>query len=337
MPRNATGPTLARQWELLKLLPTHGRAKTASDLQAELEAAGHGAGVRTVQRDLDELARLFPIDCNMVSKPYGWRWRKGANLGIPGISLAEALSLGMLEDLLRQLSPPTFIEPLESRFGEAREKLRALPGNKVSRWGELVRYVPPGLTFLPPALDPEVLRTVQDALLAGRQLSASYTSAGAEAPKELVLHPLAMIQQGPRPYLLATTFDYDQRLYYALHRIGRAERLDKPARRPKGFSLDDFLANGGAQFGPDEVVALKARVSPELAAILSETPLSADQKISLKEGQAMLTATLKSSWQLEYWILSQGPAITVVAPAKLRKSIAKRLQQAAANYLPAEG
>ena len=124
--------------------------------------------------------------------PYGWYWKADASFDIPGIALAEAVSLGLLEDLLRQLVPPIFVTALEGRFNAASDKLRSLPQNPYTKWTDLVRYVQPGLPFLPPAIKPGVLETVQEALLGRRQLRAVYLSAGANAAKERILHPLAL-------------------------------------------------------------------------------------------------------------------------------------------------
>ena len=201
MPRNSREPTLARQWELLKLIPRHRPGMTARELCERLKHAGHGVTKRTVERDLPELSIVFPLECNDVSMPYGWYWKADASFDIPGIALAEAVSLGLLEDLLRQLVPPIFVTALEGRFNAASDKLRSLPQNPYTKWTDLVRYVQPGLPFLPPAIKPGVLETVQEALLGRRQLRAVYLSAGASAPKERVLHPLALIQHGARSYL----------------------------------------------------------------------------------------------------------------------------------------
>ncbi len=258
----------SRQWELLKLLPPSLPGRAASKLCEQLEAAGHAVDLRTVQRDLNELSRIFPINSNEISKPYGWYWKPGARVDFPGIDLAEAVSLGLLEDILRQLVPSNFIDALEGRFAAADEKLKAIPKNPHAKWADLVRYLPPGLPLLKPSIDPEVSRGVQKALLQQQQLKVSYCGPGAEKPKELVLHPLAFIQQGERPYLLATTFTYPNVVYYALHRMQTAEILDEPANRPADFSLDDFLARSGGQFGDGKMITLKAKLTDNLAAIL---------------------------------------------------------------------
>ncbi len=335
MPSSNHETTLARQWELLKSLPSRSPGKTSRELRDKLAGAGHEVTKRTVERDLGELSRLFSITRNEISAPFGWHWTPGARVDFPGIDLAEAVSLGLLEDLLRQLIPPTFIEALEGRFSQAREKLTALPQNRYAKWGDLIRYVPPGLPLLKPSIKNDVLRSVQDALLQQRQLKVCYSGLDATTAKELVLHPLALIQQGERSYLLATTFDYENVVYYALHRIHTAELLDEPAKRPRSFSLDAFLAEGRGQFGDGKTISLKANLTDNLAAILRETALSPDQKITTRAGKNTLTATVKDSWQLHFWIRSQGPYITVIQPASLRKNVVSQLKSALSNYSPA--
>ncbi len=334
MPSANHETTIARQWELLKRLPSRKPGKTSRELRDLAAAAGHEVTKRTIERDLSELSRVFPIMSNEISIPFGWYWKPGARVDFPGIDLAEAVSLGLLENILRQLVPPTFLEALEGRFDEAREKLHALPQNPYAKWTDLVRYITPGMPFMPPAIRPEVMRSVQDALLRQRQLKVAYTSAGAADPKELLLHPIALIQQGVRPYLLADAFDYGQPRLYALQRMSGATLLDEAANRPKAGSLDAFLAQGGAQFGQGGNLTLKATLAEHLADILRETPLSDDQKITTRAGKHTLTATVMDSWQLQFWILSQGPAITVTAPVALRKRIHQQLGATVANYGP---
>jgi predicted DNA-binding transcriptional regulator YafY len=332
MPRSSTHSTLARQWELLRSLPSRPPGKTARELTESLDAAGHTVTKRTVERDLSELSGLFPLMCNDISTPFGWYWRPGAQFPVPGMDLAEAVSLGLLEDVLRQLVPPCFFETLESRFEQARQKLSKLSGNRYSRWTDLVRYVPPSLPLLPPEIPAPVIRTVQDALLDCRQLRVRYVSAGAEQESDYTLHPLALVQQGVRSYLLATLPTDGKPRWFALHRIREAELLDDDAPIPPGFSLDQFLAEGKGQFGAGERIQLKARISETLATLLTETPLSTDQKITTRAGVTRVSATVIDTWQLRFWLLSQGPAITVLQPGYLRDEISGQLKAALSGY-----
>lgn len=208
---------------------------------------------------------------------------------------------------------------------------RPLPVNGNSS-ADLVRYIPPGLPLLKPSILPDVLRSVQDSLLRQRQLEVSYTGPGATIANQLLLHPLALIQQGERSYLLATTFDYEDRVYYALHRINSAGVIEEPAKRPASFSLNAFLAQGGGQFGDGKTITLKANLSDYLANILRETAISPDQNITTRGGKNTLTAIVTDSWQLHFWLLSQGPAITVLKSDELRKQIITALKSSLSHY-----
>ena len=148
----------------------------------------------------------------------------------------------------------------------------------------------------------------------------------------LRLHPLGLVQRGPVTYLVATAFTYTDVRLYAVHRITGANVQAEPAHRPDGFSLDDYIAQGALQFGDGRTIRLKARVSPWLADILTETPLTADQRLERAGEEFRLTATITDSWQLRWWILSQGQGITVLEPEALRKEIGGELRKCLANY-----
>ena len=314
------------------MLPKKRPGLTARILCERLDNAGYQVSKRTIERDLIELSRIFPIESNEKSIPYGWHWRRDAKLDLPSMELTEAVSLGLLEDLLQQLVPPNLSESLKGRFIEAHDKLKALSNNRFSKWTDLVRYIPAGLPLLKPKIHSEVQLKVQESLLQMRQLKIIYVKANSHEPKEKIVHPHALIQQGERSYLLATTFDYDQLLHYALHRIRKIEILEEPAKRIKGFSLNEHLQKGGGLFGTGASIILKANLSSELAEILHETPISTDQKISTRAGKNILTATVYDSWQLHFWILSQGSYITVQQPVSLKKHIVAQLRAALTNY-----
>ena len=81
MPSHTTRHTVARQWQLLNLLPHRHPGMSATQLQAALARIGHKTTKRTIERDLNELATLFPLQCNAKGMPYGWHWKPGLTLG----------------------------------------------------------------------------------------------------------------------------------------------------------------------------------------------------------------------------------------------------------------
>lgn len=328
--------TLQRQWETLKCLPRHGQGwATVREIVDALQASGYAVEARTVQRDLLELSELFPIELNDKGKPYGWRWMKGAHLSLPGMGVAEAVGLRLLEDYLSSLLPPSLLENLAGLFSQAQATLaRTSDSNPTATWPAKVRAVPVAQPLLPPIVDTAAQNTLAVALQMGRQISAHYRAAGQEMAREYRLHPLALILRGPVLYLAARAFDYEDVRLYALHRFESAEMLDTAAVAPPGFDLDQAMVQGFAAFTEQgEAVHLILACEPDLAAMLAETPLGADQRMtSLPEGGAEVAVTLPDTWQLRWWLLSQGAMLEVLAPESLRQEMAVAVEAAATRY-----
>ncbi|MBI5626595.1 MAG: WYL domain-containing protein, partial [Nitrosomonadales bacterium] len=144
MPRNDKQSVLLRQWELLKMLPSKGTGKSASELTKLLNDAGYSISKRQVERDLNELMEAFTLDRDDRSIPQGWRWMNGASANLPAMTLSEALSLHLVEDTLKSIMPVSMLEGLDSRFKQARGDLAKLgKENRKAKWASKVRVVPP--------------------------------------------------------------------------------------------------------------------------------------------------------------------------------------------------
>jgi predicted DNA-binding transcriptional regulator YafY len=333
MPKSAVHSAIARQWELLKNLPTRGAGITAADLRQRLDDAGYSVTKRSVERDLIGLSALFGIRCNDGSKPYGWYWMREHALELQAVDFADALSLVLVEDQLGKLLPASLFRVLKPKFEQARLKLRSGTGNRYEGWKDQVRYLPPSLPFLPPKVEARVVETVQEAIVRRRQLHVRYCGLNDSKAQDQTLHPLAFVQQGPVSYLVATAFGYADPRLYALHRMVSIKMTGETSRALKGFSLDAFIEKGAMQFGDGALIHLKARVSTQLACYLTETPLTGDQRLLTNgDDTHTLTATIKDSWHLGFWILSQGAEITVIQPKALRERIRGNLQNALGGY-----
>ena len=332
MPSNSSRQTLARHWELLRLLPSRGTGKTAGQLTIELADAGFSVSKRQVERDLTELQAIFSLDCNDGSAPYGWRWPSGGSIELPALTLAEALSLKIVESALRPLFPGAVLRILKTRFDEASAKLQALkPQNRTARWADKVRTVAPALPMCAPEIDADALDALQNALLSDHQIEVLYKNSD-HKHVELRLHPLALVNRGHLNYLVATAFEYTDVRLYALHRFTAVKELHERCLRPVDFDIDTYLSEGGLQFGARSAITLEMRVSPSLADYLRESPLNEDQKIETGDGFAVISVVIPDTWQLRWWILSQGAEIQILSPADLRADVISALTQSLKNY-----
>lgn len=193
MPSATTRATLSRQWELLRQLPSRSPGTTSAELVARLKDAGFIISKRTIERDLNELSLIFPLERNDKSIPYGWYW--AANAGF------------------RQL---------------------------------------------------RVLNNATEGL--------------------------------------------------------------------RDFDLQAYLRSDALQCGDTDKIELQVWVSDNLARLVRETPLSVDMQLTQLEHGHCLRATVGNSWQLRWWLLSQGDSLIVEQPSDLRQQIAATLSNAAAQY-----
>lgn len=333
MPAEENRNTLARQWEMLKMLPSRGPGITARELAERLHGEGFNVSKRTVERDLQALSAVFPLTCNDKSTPFGWHFIQGSSLELPGLTISEALTLKLVEQHLTHLLPATMLAGLSTHFRVAGRKLDEMADTTpAARWTEKIRSVQPSQPLLTPEVDEAVLAPLQEALLYERQVSVGYRKAGASDTVDYTLNPLALVQRGPVTYLVATAFTYADVRLYAVHRIRAIVPLDTAAVRPPDFDLDTYIRQGGANFGAGEEITLQLRVDARLAAYLAEAPLAEGMRMSPDGDHVRVEATLPDTWQLRWWILSQAEQAEVLAPAFLREYIQERLQSTLRRY-----
>ncbi|MCC5854109.1 MAG: WYL domain-containing protein [Idiomarina sp.] len=325
--------TLSRQWEILKLLPSRGPGLTKRQVCDILRSNGFDVSERTVERDLNDLLLQFPLVRNDKSIPYGWYWAKHAVIHIPGVSAAEALSLCMVEQAVQNLLPSSVMEVMQARFTQAQQKLNSLTqSSSLQGWQHKVANVQPTLEQLRPVIDPQILETLQNALLHDEQLQVTYRALNGQQTKSYVLNPFGIVQRGVVTYVVGCVEPYSDAHLFAVHRLLAAERTADPVRRPDGFSLQNYIEEGGLQFSAGALIQLEAIIRGPVVQILQESPLSQDQELKEEKNEWQVKATVLDSWQLRWWILSQGENVQILAPDCLRNNIATTLKAALAQY-----
>lgn len=333
VPASSAKNTMARQWELLKLLPGRHPGLTAQEICQRLSGAGYQVSKRTIERDLIDLSQLFPLQCNDKGMPYGWYWMKDRAVDLPGLALGEALTLRLVEDYIRPLVPAEMLTGLESRFRQARQKLQTLHDENTSaRWLDKVASVHPELPLLPPQLDSSVLEMVQSALLDERQVQCSYYSAHADRTATHTLNPLGLVQRGQITYLVATAFPHRDVRLWAVHRIRSAEVSRDLCIVPDGFTLKGYIESGAMAFGVPKIIELKAWITNDLARLIGETPLAEDMTLENAGEGKMLSATVPETWQLHWWALSHAGNLVVLSPPEFRSAVKQRLERAQEMY-----
>jgi predicted DNA-binding transcriptional regulator YafY len=346
--------TLSRHWQTLRLVPRHPKSITASDVHAKLEALGYDVTRHTVAADLHQLSAEFAIYEAVEKRPKQWAWRSDAPpLLAPLLSHSEALTLLMAQEHLNGVLPASTLGHLQGYFDLAAKcldptsKQALLTPRPELRWRDKVRVLPSSQALIAPTVNAAALATVQEALLQGEQCEICYhkrryitditdKTADESKPKgdTYPVHPLGLVQRGALLYLVCTIKDYPDIKLLALHRVSSAAPLKARAVAPAGFDLDDYIASGALGWRTGSAaVTLEAAFTPQAGEHLRETPLSADQTITVTTaGELLVQATVQWTPQLEWWLLGFGAGVTVLAPAALRETIAHTAQSMSARY-----
>ena len=329
------GDTMGRQWALLRMLPRYPQKLEASVARERLAGDGFEVTKRTVERDLQWLSGIFPIRLDDREKPYGWSWAKNAPvLDVPRLTASQALAFAMLEQQVAPLLPKGVIADLKAYFDNARQVLGSMPRARgVPAWSEKVRVVQPAQTLLPPAVDFKAREAIFEGLLKDQQVKIVYHKRLEPAPVEYTVNLLGLVQRGPVTRLVCTLWDYENVVQLALHRVRSALLLDTPAKRPKDFRLDEYVASGAIDVVEGEPIRLEVLFTRESAEHLQETPLSADQSIAAaQDGWVRVVATVPRTSQLIWWLRGFGPEIEVVAPEDLRAEFRENAELVAGRY-----
>lgn len=322
-----------RLLDLLTLVPRKGKLST-SQLHQRLSARGHAVSVRTVQRDLEDLATVYPLDCDSRTKPFGWSWAPGASrLSLPAMDWSEAVSFQLLQTYLAGILPDSVLEGLRPYIDEAQSRLaQHFPNMPLKRWPERVRIIPPGPRFMAPTLPRALHAAVTEAVLLGRQIAIDYKSIERERAKRYVVSPLGLVQFGAVFYVPARFDGHDDVRTLPLHRMSRPELLDTPSGI-ETFDLNAWIEAGGMGFGGQQRISLVLRLFDDAAERLAEAPLGSDQvMVEEAPGVHRLEVSVLQTVQLERWILSAAASVAVISPETLKRKISELLQGALARY-----
>ncbi|AXM95277.1 helix-turn-helix transcriptional regulator [Pseudomonas plecoglossicida] len=328
--------TVLRQLTLLRQIPEYPRYISAQTLLEKLLERGYRVDLRTVQRDLNRLSSPFSLTNTKKGGRNEWSYIKGSPLDLRDMEPSTALALYLAESHLRPLLPQSVVDLLGPQFNKARNYLDNLGQNDLAHWAKRVRTHPNGKALLPAQVDTQVWRTVSSALLASRQLQVDYLSRSKADTKSLIIHPAGLVSRQSISYLIGTVDGYSDLRQFALHRIRKAECLDSAANERPDFEIDHYIRQHLNSATAIEPVELIADISPHIAWLLGETPLSAQQTLEPLPGSdwKRLRATVPDDQETLWWIFGLGENVRVHQPASWVQAIRRRSMSVVAMYQP---
>ncbi|TXJ10627.1 MAG: WYL domain-containing protein [Acinetobacter sp.] len=321
-----TGNSLNRQWQILSRLP-NGKWIGTRDLQEQLAREGIVISLRTVQRDLNQIAERFPIESNGAT-PQGWRWKSDAPLqSLPHMNSSQAITFMMVEEHLKHLLPPSLLTEINPWFDLARRSLTTQQNN-VRQWINRVRIIPATQPLIPPIIERKAQTAIYEALLQDKQLECVYSSRSKQKEDTTyTLNPLALVQRGAIIYLVCTRLDKSEIQTFALHRFKSATVLEQRALHPVDFDIDHFIDSGVLGFridlnSPTTDVELTLTMHNQHATTFFESKLAKNQNIiPLDDERVQISATVPLNSQLVWWLRGFGQKIERIEPEHLAQLV----------------
>ncbi|STZ00021.1 Uncharacterised protein [Moraxella lacunata] len=108
---------IVRQWHIIQVLVASEYYISSLAVKEYLAGIGIHTDIRTIQRDLQSLSELFPIECNKDDKPYSWRWKQIVHTKNK-LTLKQAFVFALIDKELQGVIPDEVfcaIEPLIAR------------------------------------------------------------------------------------------------------------------------------------------------------------------------------------------------------------------------------
>ena len=320
---------------MLRMLPIEPARISTSQMYEKLKSQGIDIHVRSLQRDLKSLAKLFEIETDKNKDIPGWYWKKDANkVELPEMEPAVALSFRMVRLFLSKFMPPSTVEGLKPYFKNSENLLNNLSKNSLSNWNSKVALLSRNQPLLSPSINPELISNIYDGLLSEKQIDAVYETRKGET-QEYNISPRAIVVVDQITYLVGTLWEYQDIRQFALHRFQFAETTERDNHPLEiNFSLKHYISKGKFEYivTEQESIKLELKVSKGIAKHLNESKLSEDQIIFETPEGLVLNATTKNTKQLRWWLLGFGDGIEVLKPYTLRDEFKQIAQKMSNKY-----
>ncbi len=324
-----------RQWKILLTIPAYPRSIKIQQIIAQLKGQQIELPTyRTIQRDLDALASVFPqlLNEKRDGASYWYLDTKDAVLEIPDMESATALVFYLAQQHLKNQLPPNALQPLQAYFNTATGLLDR-HHTLYSNWRNKIRVLPQTQALIPSDIDAQVLITIYTALLENRRFNGKYFARNDDQYKDFLVNPLALVFRGTVTYLVCTLRDYTDIRLLGLHRFVDAELTDAPRWVPADFNLDQYIETGHVDFLIGDSFELELLIEESVAIHLRESKLTHDQQlIPLESGQSLFKATVCDTGQLRWWLLGFADQIEVLKPEKLRDEFKQKAARMAKRY-----
>ena len=308
---------------------------TMDDIAAEFRVSR-----RTAERMRDAVEAVFgPLDTvDTGDRRLHWRLRSASLRGLVQLSPEELAELESAASHLDRTGPA-------ERAGMLRElavKLRALRRPLSEREFEddlEALMLAEGLAMRPgprPGIEHGLLPRLRDAIRAGRKVEFDYVARSSGRHSRQVVEPYGVLY-GNRAYLVGRPQWRNRPQLWPLANVSNARVTDEVFERDPDFNLRQYAERSFGAFQEEPVdveLRFEADAAPDAASFLFHP-----SQTLVENGDGSLTVRFRAGgltemcWHLVTW----GPGVTVVQPARLREHLRQMCADLAAHHADSAG
>jgi len=310
--------SVSRIYRLLRLITMlqSGRSYTANELAGELEVSR-----RTVFRDLNVL-ELAHIPYYFDPKSRGYRISRHFFLPPVNLTLTEALAI-----LLTTGRPGKGHRlPLLGQGARAAMKLQSVLPPAIRRQvGTLVNRLS---VSLGPLASHEGLNAMFEELaqaIASRYVCRLvYVSFHERKQIIMNVHPLRLVFFGRAWYLIAYSTHHRQIRTFKLGRIRKLTVSQRTFSSPQKLDLEEYFGGAWGMIPEGKVYDVHLHFAPKVAGNIAEVQWHSTQRLEWNDdGSLEYHVRVNGLSEIAWWVLGYGETVEVIAPAALRKCVAK--------------
>ena len=310
---------LARVLRVLELVQSRGRWTTKA-IADEIECSE-----RTVYRDLDVLKfagipyyREGDQQFVRVRSDFRFPVMTLTDDEVLGLSLAAAITKAQGLDVTAGAAPAT-----RKLAAVSKEETQELIDDAMRMVSVL------DLKLVDHSRHHEAIRTIQLALLQGKQISGLYESPYEPNPVRLKLHPYRLCLIKNAWYVIGTMADETVPKTFRVARFKTLRMQTELATVPEDFDLRTYFGNAWAVFRGDKSYDIELKFKPSAAKIVTETVWHHTQKASThKDGSLILSFQVDGLNEILNWILSWAGQVRVQKPDELKALFVQTLEDA---------
>lgn len=289
---------------------------------------------KTIRRDMKKLASTgFGVTFDRAKGRYALE----ADIFLPPLQLTldEALALIIVcEDVAGRRQ----IALLDAAYGAMSKIESVLPTALREELAEVMDHVEVRLARSG-STDEEALtfEQIRAAIVTETVLRCQYASVrGGEPQRGFDFEPYALWFGVRAWYAIGRHRRHDKVVALKLRRFRRVDPTSASFKRPKGFSVDEYLGNAWQMIRGEEEHDVELRFDAEFADTIADTRWHKTQEaVRNPDGTVTLRFTVAGLDEIVWWVLSMGRHCEVVKPRQLQERVKREADATAARYAAA--